>query len=403
MFGLEPWAVRIPSVLWLTALVPVTYRMGCLLFDERAGWIAALLTTSSYYMLELTAGAITTDHNDAVFIATVSCSCWALLELWNNGARRWALLVGFFSACAILTKVYVGGVVFLPWFAMAVLRRSRKDWMDLLLGAGVAMVLSGLWFGSLAFRFPEALVAQFAFDTGHLGGVVEGHTGGAGYHFRVIDELMFPFTWWLVVPSYAALLLRSKRKEHRVFLGLLFIAVHAVFAWAETKMPSFTLVLVPLYLIAVGTSLVLVTETLIVERFRNRVIGLVPVLLAVPFLELEVLQYRHTLASPPKQHQQWRQQQMEAIPVLANLESIIAQPVNSVVYNVPALHHIQFMFQSGIEATDQMPEAADVARLRNIGYTVYAVQDGEPLDRFTNGVEVIRDEVLRFPDVGRPR
>lgn len=144
-------------------------------------------------------------------------------------------------------------------------------------------------------------------------------------------------------------------------------------------------------------------ETVIVERYRKRIAGLAPVPLAGYLLNIEVLQHRHTLASPPKPHQHWRQQQIEAMPVMANLEGMIAHPAKSVVYNVPALHHIQFMFNTVIEATDQMPKVADVARLRNLGYTVYAVQDGEPLDRFVNGVTVIRDEVLRFPDVGRPQ
>ena len=84
------------------------------------------------------------------------------------------------------------------------------------------------------------------------------------------------------------------------------------------------------------------------------------------------------------------------------MKDIIPDHAHSVVYHVPALHNIQFMFTTGIEATDQMPHEADVERLRKLGYKVYAVQDGEPYDRFPNGVLLIKDEDLRFPDVGRP-
>ena len=55
-----------------------------------------------------------------------------------------------------------------------------------------------------------------------------------------------------------------------------------------------------------------------------------------------------------------------------------------------------------IEATDQRRQAAEEARLRAQGYTVYALQDGEPVERLPGGVELISDREIRFPRVGRP-
>jgi len=402
IFGLEPWAVRLPSALLLTALVPVTFRMGDILVGKQAGWIAALFTACSYYLMELTAGAVTTDHNDAMFIATVAFSWWALLELWEFGGRGWAAVAGLFAAFAVLTKMYVGAMVFAPWVIAATLRNEKRSWWQFLIGAGIAFGISAIWFGSIALRFPQELFAQLAFDTGHLGEVVEGHAGDASFHFLAIDQLMAPFTWWLVLPAYGFLVWRVKRMEHRLFLLVLLLLTHGLFAWADTKMPSFTMALFPLYVVALAFALVSMTETLIVDRFRSWALLVVPIVLAGYFLNIEVLQHRHTLASPPKIHQQWRQQQLEAIPVLNQLESMISDPTKSVVYHVPALHHIQFMFATGIEATDQLPAAADAERLLAQGYTVYVVQDGAPVDQLPPGVVVIRDEVLKFPDIGRP-
>lgn len=402
VFGLETWAVRIPSVLWLTALVPLTYRMGQLLGDNRFAWIAALLTACSYYLQELTAGAINTDHNDAVFIAVVACSWWALLEHWNDGRLRWALLAGLFAACAILTKLFVGAAVFLPWFVVVLWKRDRGAWRVFLLSGSVAVFLCGLWFGSLAMRFPEELQYQWTFKMEHLSQAMGDHRGTWAFHLDVIQELLPPLAWWLVVPAYAVLVWRARRVEHRVFLLTLFAAVHAAFAWADTKMVSYTMVLFPLYVLAVAKALVMVVDAFIVDHYRQPVCMGVSALLAGHALNLEATQHRHTLASPPKEHQQWRQQQIEAMPVMDKLASFVGNPTRSVVYNVPALHYIQFMFGKGIEATDQLPVVADVERLIDLGYTVYAVQDGKSLDHFPNGVKVIRDEVVRFPDVGRP-
>lgn len=403
VFGLEPWAVRIPSAVWLTLLIPVTYRIAQLLADDRSAWIAALLTTCSYYLLELTAGAINTDHNDAVFIGTVACGWWALLEFWNSGRLRWALLVGLFAACAILTKLFVGAAVFLPWLAVVLWKRNRRSWQMFLFGSGLAVVLCALWFGHLALRFPEELQYQWTFKMDHLGQAMDGHKGTWAFHFEVIQKLMPPLTWWLVLPAYAWLVWQATRMEHRVFLVVLFVVIHGAFMLADTKMVSYTMVLFPLYTVAVGVALVQLVDTIIVDRYRRMVGMCVSLGLAVSVVNIEVIQHRHTLATPPKEHQDWRQQQIEALPVLQDLAVSINQPLRSVVYHVPALHHIQFMFATGIEATERMLEVAEVERLQALGFTVYAVQDGEPVGSFPPGVVLLEDKELRFPDRGRPK
>jgi 4-amino-4-deoxy-L-arabinose transferase len=74
LFGPEPWAIRIPSALWMTAYVAAAYRIASLLLDgaepnvrRHAAFGAALLVTFSFYVQELTSGAILTEHNDTVF------------------------------------------------------------------------------------------------------------------------------------------------------------------------------------------------------------------------------------------------------------------------------------------------------------------------------------------------
>jgi 4-amino-4-deoxy-L-arabinose transferase-like glycosyltransferase len=188
--------------LWLTALVPVGYRMAEILTERRIAWIVAVLIIFSYYLQELTAGAEGTDHNDAVFIAVIACSLWALLELWKDGRLRWALLAGLFSGCAILTKWYVGLCVFLPWGIMvAVNGFRRKESLDLVIGSGVAAVIAISWIVSITWRFPEAAAYEWSFKSGHLSQAIDGHTGTWAYHFNVIQYLLPPFTWWLVLPA----------------------------------------------------------------------------------------------------------------------------------------------------------------------------------------------------------
>lgn len=402
-FGNEPWAVRIPSALWMTALVPVTYRMGVLLADRRAGWVAALFTGTAFLPIELTAGAISTDHNDAIFIATTACSWWALLEFWHTGARRWPLLAGLFAACAILSKLYVGLSVFLPWGLVLLWDRGRPSaWKPF----GWALLTTTLlvlpWFWSTAVRFPEEFAYQWSFKGRHLAEPMEAHAGGWTFHFEVIDRLIPPFAWWVIILALVFWVRSMDRPRDRILVICLVVAIHLLFGLARTKMECYTMVLFPLYMIALGFGLTRLVDVFIVPHYRSPLLLLSGIGTAFLMLDLYPLQVRHTVASPPKPHQFWRVEQIEAMGVMKQLADRIEDPAHSVIFHVPPIHNIQFMFATGIEATDVMPEADDVHRLRSMGYTVYAVQDGEEASRFPAGVVLITDAELRFPLEGRP-
>ena len=87
---------------------------------------------------------------------------------------------------------------------------------------------------------------------------------------------------------------------------------------------------------------------------------------------------------------------------MERLAALISDPVHSVVFNIPAVHHIQFMFHTGIEAWDAPPAPEDVARLKAKGYTVFVLQDGGNPSGFPADVTLIPDTLVRYPDVGRP-
>ena len=183
---------------------------------------------------------------------------------------------------------------------------------------------------------------------------------------------------------------------------VLLVSIHLVFAIARTKMPSYTLVLFPIYVLALANALIGIVEHLIVPKLQSAILTLSAVAIAAVMLDLERLQYRHTLYDPPRTDQCWRQQQLGAMASMEKLVTLIPDPEHAVVFNIPAIHHIQFMFLTGIEAWNTPPTAEDVVRLQGRGFVVYAVQDGRPAVDFPSGITLLGDEAVRFPDVGRP-
>jgi hypothetical protein len=73
----------------------------------------------------------------------------------------------------------------------------------------------------------------------------------------------------------------------------------------------------------------------------------------------------------------------------------------TVLFNMPAVFDVQFMFRYGYQSMRKIPAAHVVDRLRQKGYTVKALQDGSAMDDFPPGVEVIPDSVFTFPAIAR--
>ena len=115
IFGVNEFAVRFPSIILGSLLVPVCYRSGKILVNRNTGYYAAFFVASSYYLIELISGRHMVDHNDAVFFFYVSASIWAWLEFVVSGKKYWMVLTGLFSGFAVLTKWLVGLVVYSGW------------------------------------------------------------------------------------------------------------------------------------------------------------------------------------------------------------------------------------------------------------------------------------------------
>lgn len=395
IFGLHAWAVRIPSALWMAALVPVAWRMGCLLRDQWTGFVAAVLVAFAYLPQELTSGALNTDHNDAIFIATVTCSWWAWLEFVRSPTRKWAAVAGLFAACAVLTKWYIGASVFLPWGLWVVYGKFKGERVKGLLVASGVMLLPVLaWIAHMVRWFPVEAVHEWSYKAEHFGTAMDGHRGTAMFHLDVIADLVTPFTWWIVLPALAWLVWQTKLAAHRILIASLVVAVHAFFMLAQTKMMCYTMVLFPLYAIAIGNALRSICEALPSERYRQPFLVLATMALAYFTLDPERIRARHSVEPSPLADHRWRIQAWEVVRDIPRLQQFVSAAGKPVVFNMHMNHHLRFMFATGIEAWAKMPSSEDVARLGAKGYTVFVLQDGASAASMPAGTLMVPDSVF---------
>lgn len=410
LFGAEPWAVRIPSALWMTALVPVTYRITLLLLMEaetRFKWNtafgAALLTTFCFYIQELVSGATATEHNDAVFFACIACGSWAYLEYLRSGAYRWAILVGLFSACAMLTKWYFGAIVFLPWTIRLLSARPLGiEFQKWALAVSCLAVPVLAWLIHITLRFPAEAAHEWSYKAQHFTIPMDGHAGPWHYHFDAINELLYPLNWWIVLLCIALLVKRITDRDKRIFIVSIVLSTQVFFALAATKMMGYTMFLFPLYLIAVAHGITSLFELMKYSPLRQWGHALSFSALAGFLLNIEVTQARHTIHEPADDHQMHRRQHLAVRDAEPLIMAQLGDPDRTILFNVPKVYDIQFMFRNGVLCMRGVPSEAEVERLRAKGYTIKVLQDGLDVGTFPPGIEVIPDSVVTFPRIARP-
>jgi hypothetical protein len=255
LFGYTAYAVRYPSVLMGTLLLPMIYRMALLYTKEvRAALLASLFYAVSYYQLELTSGFLGMDHNDIAFCFYVGASLWALCEYVVSGhAQKWAYLIGVFAGAAILNKWLVGLLVFAPMGIYALLQlRQNKKWQvagDTIKSLLVCIAVAAPWQLYILSRFNKEAVYEFAYNAKHITQALEGHKTTPLFYVERFDVYYGNGIWILMlVGIMLAIKYRdSYNKTLAWMLSLSYVLVYVFFSIiVQSRMSSYVFIVAPI-------------------------------------------------------------------------------------------------------------------------------------------------------------
>ena len=112
VFGINTFALRLPSAISLVVTTWLTFRITSDLFDKRAGLIAAFLHAFNPFLFESVHGYRYSDHIDIALLLWVQVSCWFLLRAIRTGKRRNYILSGVAMGVAYLSKSYLALIAF---------------------------------------------------------------------------------------------------------------------------------------------------------------------------------------------------------------------------------------------------------------------------------------------------
>ncbi len=136
IFGINAFALRLPSAISLVLSAWLTYRIAADLFDKRAGLIAAFLQAFNPFLFASVHGYRFSDHIDIALLLWVQVSCWFLLRAVRTGKRRNYILSGVAMGIAYLSKSYLAlitfGIAFVVWFVAWYKREIGVSLIDLI-------------------------------------------------------------------------------------------------------------------------------------------------------------------------------------------------------------------------------------------------------------------------------
>jgi 4-amino-4-deoxy-L-arabinose transferase-like glycosyltransferase len=366
LFGLNEFALRLPGILLGTSLVWAVYRSGKILGNKQVGYCAAFLLTTSLYLMELISGRQEVDQNDIAFLSYISLSIWCWIEYIHAPKKRWLILLAVFSGFAVLCKWLVGLLVYALWsfYLLFDFKTSRSGRTYLRFGAALLITLCIFlpWQVFIFHRYPSEAKAMMELNFRHLTDAVDGRGGSFWYHFAFIGWLFGAWVPYLILPAFVFAYKNSKNKKLVLALICVICCVYLFFSFAQTKMPSFPVVLVlPIFLCLAFAMdwMARFIQGLRIRTFVQKSIlfmGFCGILYMR--LDYSTLHDKHGFMNGGKGY---------GYPLIQNKKIFqsLHLPANAVICNVPGIHYVEAMFYTGLPAYNVVPTESQYTDLCN--------------------------------------
>lgn len=388
IFGATPFAVKLPSVLLSTLMIPAVYDVARRMFNERTGWIAAVLMASHSYFIQLVSGFRNTDHNDLIFAAFVLFSFWAWIRYTDTQRKRDAILTGVLVGCAILVKWLPGMLVYLSWGLWILSRQNRtekKRWLHFGLAFVATVLLVVPWYIHTFSYFPAEAAYEMNYNMLHFSIAIEGHEGPWYYHLFALADIMARGGAAIIIPALVFLALKKRSDIRGAVIVAAAVFFFLFYTLAATKMPLFMLPIVPVFIIGIAVMIAAVLEKLPAKRWIQIA---VTCLACIYFLRVPGIITDH---SDLAQHA-WYRAELEEDRVRALRLVNLSGGHDYAVFNYPRNYRAAHMFYTGQTAYDTLPPVEQLRQFNETGLKILVI-DGE------NVPQVYRDQewILTVP------
>lgn len=366
VFGINEYALRLPSLLLSLLAVYLTYLIGKRLFNERIALLAAFFHSINGLIIEVAAGRVSSDHVETVYIVLFELILFFIIKnLVNDGRGRrysaptlylYPFLIGTFAGLAFLTKWTPVLMIFPVWLIMEFVTGSKSK-KQIFIQFGIAILIF------LLITVPALLYIrqEFPAEARHVllkfilafNQPVESHQGPLYYYFLNITMVYGELIW---LPLIIGIIHSIMKKDWRlILLALWWIIPFIFFSLAATKRHTYLLIAAPAIIIILSYSIVYISESFYSKR---KVLSITAtallVLLPVRYCIERVKPFKHDFIEPS-----W----------VSELKSFNGKyPKNTVIFNCE--HAIEGMFYTDYIFYTRYPINSEKEELERKGYTV---------------------------------
>lgn len=259
IFGLDEFALRLPSAVFGVLAALAVYRAGVRLYGEAAGLIAAVAYATCLETIVISRLAIL-DAMLACFMTVATL--WGYFAVRDEDARAfWIAVVA--AAAGVLVKGPVAVVLplasLLVWVAWC-RRWQRLAGLPWLAGSLAFLALAGWWFVAVTIKDGGAFLdAYFGASTfGRYLHPFENQPGPFWYYVPVLLLGFFPYVAFLPKAIKEAWLARADDER---FIFAAAIVPFVFFSLAQTKLPNYILISLPACALLVGRMLAAAIES----------------------------------------------------------------------------------------------------------------------------------------------
>jgi 4-amino-4-deoxy-L-arabinose transferase-like glycosyltransferase len=365
LFGINEFAVRIPSILLSTASIYLTFRIAkAFTQSDRISLLAAFLHAINGLIIEITGGRVATDHIDLFFLFFIELGVFFACRYMNKQTLLNCFLIGISIGLAILCKWLTALIVVPIWLIISFQRqhvyRTAFHLFVILLSAVVIFLPWELYIHS---RFPLEASWEAASYSKHVTQVLNQQSGGY-FYFAEKVAIVFNEFFPLIIGWHIYALIKKKYNAYTVSLLVWFFIPVIFFSIAKTKMQA--------YILFTGPALFILTAMFVYDISRLTIKNKADIWIRNGLIFFTIaLPLRYSL----ERLKLFQKQNPQEIAITQRIKKLNNSTISdkTVIFNDP--NYIETMFYTNFTSYEHKPSDPDIALLKNNGYGIFVMPD----------------------------